>query len=268
MRTRILAILGTMALVVSFAAACTTQPAGPSAPVDTQPPKLLAVQVTPVPVAAGQQLTIYATVSDNVGVSNVTFLVGRNGQPSNFCSGSAVLNSGTPQLGEWMLKCLVPGVVNAGVYELGTAAFDSRLNSVASSPTSSEDVARSFIVSGDTNDLDAPVVDSVVTSPASPARGSSITISAHVTDATGTGSVGFAVRRAGTTTMDWCLGGGVLVSGTATDGYWEMTCQVGAGAPLGAYRVNTLVTDVLGNFAGVGDGAPDEVSGPFTVTAG
>lgn len=257
MKKRLVGWFGVIAALMLFAAACAPNPDG--MPEDAEAPQLISLDVIPSEVIPGQPVTITATVSDNIGVSNVAFLVGRNGTPSGFCSGDATLVTGSATFGTWRLSCTAPAALNAGVYEVGVLAVDARLNNAVGSA--------SFTVAGNLNDNEAPVVQSVTTSPSVVPRGSQITISAHVTDATGALAVGFAVRHNKTDTMGWCFEGAVLKSGSATDGIWEVTCTVDGDTTPGQYRINTAVSDLLGNIGGVTDDGADAVSGPFTVTS-
>ena len=264
MKKRSLTVFGAVAGVMLLVAGCGAPPEDVG-PVDLEAPQILSVTVAPDPVTPGQDVTISATVTDNVGVDSVAFLVGRNGTPSGFCTGNATLTSGTATLGVWELTCTAPALLNAGTYQAGTAAVDARLNATATAEDSPENVRGLFEVSGETNDMDAPVIDSVTTTPASASPGAPVTISAHITDVTGVANVGFVVRKDMTDTMDWCAEGATLVSGTPTDGTWELTCVVGASAQGGSYRVNTAAAVVLNNFGGIGDEGVDAVAGPFTV---
>lgn len=263
MKMRFIGVLGGAVAVATLMAGCAPAPEGGA--VDLEAPQIVSVDVSPLDVNPGQSITITATVSDNVAVTDVAFLVGRNGTPSGFCSGGAHLVGGTASLGTWELTCDVPAVLNAGQYEVGTVALDARLNATATSPDSPAAVRATFNVLGETNDHDAPVIESVTTTPSVVSPGTPITISAHITDATGVSNVGFLVRRERTDTMDWCGEGARLASGTPTDGTWELTCTVGASAAPGEYRVNTAAADVLNNFTGIGDDGADTQSGPFTV---
>lgn len=263
---RLLGILMVTGALVALSSACSAEPED-TGPVDLEAPVIHSVEVIPAEVTPGQPMTIRAMVSDNVGVTDVLFLVGRNGQPSGFCSDHAVLTSGTATLGTWELSCTVPTVLNAGTYLVGTAALDARLNGTATAEDSPAGIRGEFSVLGELNDVDAPVVDSVTTAPSTVAPGAQVTISAHVTDASGVAGVGFVVRKDQTDSMGWCGGSASLASGSATDGVWELTCTVDASAAPGAYRVNTGVVDVLNNIGGVGDEGANAVAGPFTVSS-
>lgn len=255
----------------ALVAACTTQPpaGGPGTPggtVDVTAPQFAAVNVTPTTVAPGQQFTISATVTDAVGVTAVTFVVRANGLPVGWCGGAATLVGGTAQTGQWERVCTAPAVVNAGTYQVNSLALDAKNNSrvIGDGPPSA--TSGHFTISGTTADTAAPVVQSVTVTPSTVVRGNSVTVSAHVTDATGVQGVAFQARRAGVA-PGWCAGNATLTAGTATDGTWSRTCLVPVGATVGNYTTGTIVADVLNNLGGVGDGVVGPTAGAFSVTA-
>lgn len=275
MKNRLAVSFVALVALVTIASACTGEPDPGGAGPDLQPPTILSVDVIPPAgnapghVAPGQSMRISTQVTDNVGVTTVSFLVGRNGAPAGFCSGEAHLTGGTPKNGTWELNCVVPANVNSGTYDVGTLAVDGRLNATATSPTSPPEVAISFTVDGDFSDSDAPVIDSVVSSPLVVNRGGAVTISAHATDASGVSAVSFVLRFNKFANAQWCAGAATLVDGTANDGTWELTCNVPAGAAIGSYTVNTVATDVvpMPNIAMIDDTGAPAVTGPFQVVA-
>lgn len=248
--------------VAALAASC----APTTGVVDTTKPQVLQVTVTPSEVAPGQQLTISVFATDNVGITGVTVLVRANGLPMSWCGGQALRTSGTTQSGTWERTCTVPAVVNGGTYQINTAVADARNNITVIGDTV-EPTATSghFTVVGANNDHDAPAVQSVVVTPSTVAAGGTVTISAHITDATGVKGVAFQPRR-NASTPGFCIVNAVLVSGTATDGVWEKSCTIPAGTVAGAYTVNTAVSDLVDNLGYVGDGTPAPKNGAFSVT--
>ena len=248
--------------LVAVAAAC----APTTGVVDTTKPQVLSVTVTPAEVAPGQQFTVSVYATDNIGVTGVTVLARGSGLPMSWCGGAALRTSGSTQIGTWERTCTVPAVVNGGTYQINSAVADARNNitvigdSATPTPTSGH-----FTVTGATNDHDAPAVQSVTVSPSSVLAGAAITISAHITDATGVKAVAFQPRRNGAT-PGFCIVNAVLVSGTATDGVWEKTCTVPAGTVVGSYTVNTAVSDLVDNLGYVGDGTPAPKNGAFSIT--
>jgi hypothetical protein len=250
---------------VGVAAACTPPTTGtPGGTTDTIAPQVISVDVIPNEVQPGQQFTISATVTDAVGVTSVAFVVRANNLPVGWCGGNATRVGGTAQTGQWERTCTAPTLVNAGSYQVNTLALDARNNPrvIGDGPPSA--TSGHFTIGGSTNDLVAPVVESVTVTPSTVARGGSITVSAHVTDATGVQGVAFQARRANAA-PGWCAGNAALVSGTATDGVWERTCVVPANATVGNYTTGTVVADLLNNLGGVGDGVVGPTAGAFTV---
>src|SRR6188474_1671846 len=74
-------------------------------------------------------------------------------------------------------------------------------------------------------DTTPPKVLSIEANPASATPGSTVTLSAHVTDSSGTSAVVFQLFRPGTAPVD-CVGGNTATrtDGSATDGTWSRTC--------------------------------------------
>ncbi len=253
-----------LAVSVSLAlAGCTATPE-PEGPLDQQAPVIESVTVTPAVVGVNESMQVAAVVSDDVGVTGVAFVVRFNSMPAGFCSGSAELTAGTPQSGTWTIACTTPAALNSGQYQVNTAALDAAFNSQVTGDGDPSPTSGHFTVSGEVSDLEGPAVASVTSAPNVAARGGNVTITASVTDATGVANVGFVVRRNGGA-PGWCAGGAELISGTPTDGLWQLTCVVPVDAESGAYTVNTAAVDVLNNVTGLGDDAPSGKNGAFSV---
>ncbi|HTO00655.1 MAG TPA: hypothetical protein VL068_08270 [Microthrixaceae bacterium] len=256
-----------LAVAASLAAAgCTTPPpaTGGGGTFDQKAPELHSVEVTPQEVGPNQLLKISATVSDNVGVTGTAFVVRHNGQPVNFCSGNAVLATGTAQSGTWAIQCTTPAVVNAGEYQVNTAVVDAKFNSKVTTDGPSNATSGHFTVTGGVSDTSGPTVTSVTSAPNVVARGGNLTITAAVADESGVSNVGFVVRRAGSA-PGWCAANATLISGTAQDGIWQLTCPVPANAGVGNYIVNTATADVLNNLFALVDSAGAGLNGAFSV---
>lgn len=256
-----------LAVVAALAlAACTAPPESgdETGPIDQQAPVIESVSVTPQEVGPNEQLQVAATVSDDVGVTGVAFVVRHAGMPVGFCTGGAELTSGTPQSGTWTITCTTPAVLNSGEYQVNTAALDARFNSQVTGDGPPSATSGHFTVTGDLNDSTGPTVTSVTSAPSTVARGGNLTITASVSDTTGVASVGFVVRTGGTA-PGWCVAGAELISGTSQEGIWQMTCPVPDTAEVGDYIVNTAAADVLNNLTGIGDDAATEILGAFSV---
>lgn len=231
---------------------------------DQQKPVIHSVTTTPNQVGANQLLTIKAEVTDNIGVTGVAFVVRHNNRPVDFCTGNAQLAEGTIQSGTWSITCMLPEIVNAGEYQVNTAAVDAKFNSQVTVDGPPSITSGHFTVTGDVNDTDGPVVTSVTSAPNVVARGGNLTITAAVNDASGVSRVSFVVRRNGAAT-GWCMAAAELISGTAQEGIWQLTCPVPADAMVGNYIVNSATSDVLNNLAVVGDLSAPELLGGFAV---
>ncbi|MGB6059187.1 MAG: hypothetical protein WBF71_13100 [Microthrixaceae bacterium] len=246
-------------------AGCTAPPdPGDPGAIDQQAPVIVSVVVTPQEVGQNEALQVAATVSDDVGVTGVAFVVRHAGVPAGFCSGSAELTSGTAQAGTWTVSCVTPAVMNSGEYQVNTLAVDARFNSQATGDGPPSATSGHFTVTGDLNDLVGPVVTSVTSAPNTVAPGGNLTITASVSDPAGVANVGFAVRRGGSA-PGWCIAGAELISGTPEEGIWQLTCPVPADAEVGDYTVNTAAADTLNNITTIADDAANEISGTFSV---
>ena len=129
-----------------------------AAPTDTQPPALIAGsaslaspsitgQIVSIPVignvsdgmSTNSDFTVAINVSDNIGVSSVTFWVDSSGDPARLgtqisgTSGSANLISGTAQNGRWSYSAHFPsaGALSGGCgrYTVRVVATDAAGNS-------------------------------------------------------------------------------------------------------------------------------------------
>jgi hypothetical protein len=104
--------------------------------------------------------------------------------------------------------------------------------------------------SGGTADAVAPVIASVDVTPSSTTPGTTVTLSAAITDNKAVGTVIFSVYVP-TVTYISCVGGNqaTRTSGTAADGVWSRTCTLPASMNSGDYVVAVLAQDVYGNLA-------------------
>lgn len=255
------------ALLGMTAAACApVVPGEGEGPVDTVAPQVLAVDVAPLTVTPGQTFTISVTTTDDVGVAGVVAVARVNAMPVTWCGGVANLTSGTAQTGVWELQCTVPTVVNDGTYQINTLVRDERNNLTVIGDSEPNATSGHFTVSGGTSDSAAPAVQSVTVTPSTVAGGSDLTVTAHITDASGVKAVGFSARQPGYT-PGFCVGEATLTSGTTLDGEWSLTCQVPTGTPAGSYTFSTLTNDVLDNIGFIEDAPAGPAQGAFTVTA-
>ena len=151
---------------IGLTAACgPPAPAGGGGTVDTTPPQVLSVDVVPVEVAPGEQFKIQVVASDNVAVMAVTVVVRANGKPVSWCGGAATRVSGTAQTGQWERTCTAPAVVNAGTYQVNTLALDPKNNNTIIGDGPPSTTSGHFTITGTTNDLTAPDVQSVTVTP-------------------------------------------------------------------------------------------------------
>ena len=117
------------------------------------------------------------------------------------------------------------------------------------------------------HDVTAPTIVSVSASPSTVSPGQTLTISARVTDTTGVQYVGLQADLNGTQ-ASWCGYSASLVSGSATDGTWALSCTVPTTVNSGIYNVYPYANDTLGNMANINGGPTTSLRGSFTITGG
>jgi uncharacterized repeat protein (TIGR01451 family) len=165
-------------------------------------PVIVSVEQIPEgPYCAGEDVTVRAHVTDDVGVTSVNLTHGR-------ITVAMTLTSGNAQDGYW--EATIPGQKAGDTLTVYVTATDGE-NTVSSTPHD-----KTWI------DCNIPVIDSVEQSSDEPCAGEAVVITAHVMDDTGVTSVNLTYNLT-TVAMN-------LTSGNAQDGYWEATIP---GQPVG-----------------------------------
>jgi hypothetical protein len=230
------------------------QVSGPCA-VDTAAPVISEITV-PASVTAGSTLTVSWRVTDASGVGTIdgtgpATLFSLGGAPGfiTWCQPftRVPLTSGTATDGRYQVSCPVPANAVNDTYSLNIISVD-----VFGTRAASEWVV-DFQVVGGSSDNVAPVVSELSTSAATYAPGAPVTFRWRATDATGVANVmpwvfgpnGLLVDGSGA--LWTSIGETRLVSGTPTDGVYEVTQNLVAGAAPGTYRVWLAGSDVVGN---------------------
>jgi hypothetical protein len=245
--------------VVGAGAACTPPPGS-----DVTAPTAVSVTATPTNVHPGDPLTLSAHVTDPSGVTYVALKASRNHITLPLCAISATRASGTSADGTWSLTCPVPDVVNSGTYRVDIIALDAKGNALDSGPLPDDRVYAQFNVLGGLSDDAPPAIVSVDATPDPVSVGQPLTLSAHLTDATGVSNVALAVSADGNP-MPLCTSQATLASGTTTDGTWSLTCPVPTGTAAGTYRVDVVALDPLGNLLNTYDGPTSPTVETFAV---
>jgi hypothetical protein len=254
------AVLAALVVGVTGAgAACTPAPGS-----DVTAPTVVSVSATPTNVGPGDSLTLSAHVTDRSGVTYVALQASRNRVTLPLCAISATRISGTSADGTWSLTCPVPAVVNSGTYRVDIIALDAKGNPLDSGPLPDDRAYAQFNVVGGLSDDAAPAIVTVDATPDPVSVGQQLTLSAHLTDATGVSNVALAVS-AGGTPLALCSTHAALATGTETDGTWSLACPVPTGTAAGVYRVDVVALDQLGNLLNTYTGPTSPTVETFTV---
>lgn len=223
--------------------------------VDTTAPVISEISV-PATVTAGSTLTVSWRVTDPSGVGTIN----GNGPATLFSVGGAPgflrwcepftrvpLASGTAFDGRYQVSCQVPANAVNDTYSVFIVSVDAFGNRASS------DWVVNFQVVGGSSDSAAPVVSELSTSAATYAPGAPVTFRWRATDATGVSNImpwvfgpnGLLVNGNGA--LWTSIGETRLVSGTPTDGIYEVTQNLLVDAAPGTYRVWLAGSDVVGN---------------------
>jgi len=231
---------------------CAADPADPvSDPcaVDTTGPSISNVSA-PATITAGSTLTVSWTAADPAGVDASTFFIGGIndwvtwcgfGQPGQLVSGSAT--SGT-----YRITCAVPANAVNTTYSIWITAIDSFGNTTA--PQSTTD----FTVGGGNDDASSPAISDTQT-PATARPGQQIVLRWRATDPSGVDlTMAWVAAPDGRFSNDvgeWTVDYGTFdvqrISGTVTNGLYEITVTVPTNAVAGTYTLWYSASDSLGN---------------------
>ncbi|WP_243057794.1 fibronectin type III domain-containing protein [Nocardioides sp. SR21] len=217
---------------------------------DTAPPTVVTFDFTPktVDVSAGdQQVTVTAQITDASGVEapRVRVTSDSTSQASEYAD--LTLTAGDAKNGIYAATVTVPAGAAAGAWSVSIDPLADVLGNVSGAKSTH---AKKLAVLDDNADLNPPALVDYTFSPSTVDVSSGpqlVTISARITDATGTVPPHVTVTSDRSTqsvgTLDL-----VLTGGDARDGTYEATATILAGATAGAWTV-TLdpLADTLGN---------------------
>lgn len=261
---RILIVLG---LTLAFAA-----PSVANAADDTDAPVIVAAVLNPTTVdvtEASQHVQATVRVTDATGVKAVagTLKSATTNQETPLTFGVGVL--GTKTDGYWRITFTIPQGAAPGDWQLRVRTLDD-----AGNQGSSDGAPEGFMPSVDVTSVENPddAGPELVSTEATPTAvevgpsAQDITVSFHVTDATGTAHV-IASLRSVSSDEATPNQQAELVSGTAQDGTWETTFTIPKGAAPGDWQVRILaMDDTLGNI-GTGLFLPPEKLAIVQVTS-
>jgi len=220
---------------------CTPPTAGTT---DTSPPRVVSTTTNPTSASPGATVTLSSSLTDDSGTSTVLFQVFRN--PPIECLGGnlATRTSGVATDGVWSRTCTLPAVLVSGDYVVAPLAQDVKgnISTLGVGPQAT------LTITGGVADADPPLVTALTATPTSVARGATVVLSAHVTDATGTAELAFLT--ANPTSVLACAAGNTATrtAGTATDGTWTVNCMVPSNTPVGVYQVTPFGRDLVNNL--------------------
>jgi hypothetical protein len=240
----------------------------------------------PATVTAGETLVVTWRVTDPSGVGSPSsdpttsagswiYLTGAPGWVL-WCGFQVpvTVTGTTPTSAEFRAECLVPATAPNGEYGVRFNAIDSLFNSALfSDGRFTDDVTRTFMVTGGSDDASAPVVSEMTVTDSEVTPGGTVTIRWRATDESGVAYVvpwafgpnGFLVDLA-TGELWMSSGEPTRISGDAQDGIYEVTVDISERAPAGLYTLWASAGDTIGNreFFTVDQG-PDGAWGTFTI---
>lgn len=212
-------------------------------------PVVEAITVTPSALAPGDDFVISGHVTTAVGMQYVHLQSALDGASTvwAFCPAGATLTEGTPTDGTWSVHCTVPDKVLSGTYTVTPSGLDRSgvqfYGDVASTTRGH------YTVTGGYDSAPLPVVTSIDVTPDAAGVGQTLTIRAHVTSEVGVEYVELQSQADGLSGNDgFCPAFASLAEGTATDGYWTLTCVVPNTVAAAAYTVVPYIRDVLGQW--------------------
>jgi hypothetical protein len=235
------------------------------------PPAAAWVSASPATVEPGDTVTISARVSDESGLRTIELQsrYGNSGTGSVWCPGWPTLVSGTTRDGVWSLTCTVPATAQSGTYTVTPYLGDNAGNYLNTNGGPTSTVKGTYDVVNGSSDFDAPVVELLTATPSTVSPGDVLTISAHLTDASGIRSVELqSMHERSMTGSVWCPGFAQLTSGTQFDGVWSLTCTVPTTAQSGHYTVTPYVGDNAGNYLNTNGGPRGITFGAYDVIDG
>jgi hypothetical protein len=210
---------------------------------------------------AAKQVTVSARVTDATGTTTPTMVVDSDSTTETAGSGPMTLSSGTPQDGTWSKTLTMPT-------DAATGSWTVRINALSDTLGNSEGTAHDHgtkltVSNTPVADTAAPALSSFAFTPTSVNvndGAKQVTVSARVTDVTGTTAPTMVVDSDSTTET---AGPGpmTLSSGTAQDGTWSKTVTIPGTATPGAWTVTiNALSDTLGNSEGTAHNHPTKLT--------
>ena len=237
----------------------TATPTPTSPPTPTPPPSPPSTPSTPAPTPSGPTISVGEAVV-RPGASLVTSGNGfKPGSSVHLILHSDPIDLGTVDVGAdgtFSTSVAVPSAISDGLHHVEADGQDAAGASVA--PTAELSI-----------DAHPPQVDVVTVSPPVASPGDTVTVAAHVTDATGVRAIELQSHLTGSSgNFSFCDSYATLTSGTSTDGMWSISCAVTTTTLSGDYVVTPYAEDIAGNWLNSNGGPISAVRGAFSVTGG
>ncbi|WP_024286025.1 DUF4214 domain-containing protein [Cellulomonas sp. KRMCY2] len=230
-------------------------------------PVVSSVTVSPAVVAPGEPYVISADITSDVGMTTVQLvsaLDGAEGVEALCTTETATLTAGTATDGTWSLSCTAPAQVLSGSYTVTAYGWDA--GGIWFNGSIGETPRGTFTIAGGYADVQRPTVVSVDVTPSPVPAGQTLTISTHLTSPVGVAFVQIESTADGVEgNSSFCNGVATLTSGTATDGYWTMSCTVPGTVAAPFYTVKPYFRDVLGQWVNVNGPYTSDVRGHFEI---
>jgi hypothetical protein len=239
--------------------------------IDSTPPQVDLVTVSPQTASPGQTLTISAHVTDGSGVQAIELQSARTGSTGNtsFCDSYATLASGTATDGTWSITCQVTSNTLNGDYVVTPYAEDIAGNWLNTNGGPTTNVTGSFTITGGIDPPPPPDILSISATPSSLSPGQSFVVSAHVTSPVGVQQIELqSVLDGSSGVSPFCDSYATLTSGTTLDGVWSINCTVPDPVLSGSYTITPYAEDVTGDWTNTNGGPTSPTTGSFTVTGG
>lgn len=239
--------------------------------IDSAPPQVDLISVSPQTASPGETLTVAAHVTDDSGVQAIELQSTITGMAGNFsfCDNYATLASGTTTDGVWSITCQVTDHTLNGDYVVTPYAEDIAGNWLNSNGGPTSPTTGTFTITGGLAPAPPPSILSISATPATLSPGQSFVVSAHVTSQIGVQLIELQALLDGSSGVwPFCDGSGTLTSGTPLDGTWSLNCTVPDQVLSGDYTITPYVEDIAGDWTNSNGGPPSPTTGAFTVTGG
>ncbi|HEX5769360.1 MAG TPA: calcium-binding protein [Nocardioidaceae bacterium] len=209
---------------------------------DTTPPEIKSLSVDKSTVVPGDTVTVTVEAADQVGVTEALAEWVHDGSLAAFCRMPMRLSNGTTSGGNWSQVCTIPEDAENGEYVVTPYlkdAFENNTEDGNAPPAPSVTVE----ISGSFYDGVGPEVQSVTVDRTVVARGTTLGVSAHLTDRDGVETVWLRMFPDGGSACSCRVHEMDLASGTPEDGTWTASYAIASDIATGIYRFEVSADD-------------------------